>query len=85
MMQGGQAFQPLQSPCTYSSVATKTCMPKLGMEMTEGAVAAWLFKEGDRVRKGDEVVQVESEKITYGIEAPASGVLRKIFIAKGTR
>lgn len=64
-------------------MSTKIKMPKLGMEMTEGAVVAWLIKEGDRVKKGDVVLQIETEKITYEVEAPASGTLRKIFAREG--
>jgi pyruvate dehydrogenase E2 component (dihydrolipoamide acetyltransferase) len=59
-------------------MATKIIMPKLGMEMTEGAIASWMVKEGEHVDKGQVIVQVETEKINYDVEAPASGILRKI-------
>ena len=64
-------------------MATKIIIPKLGMEMTEGSVVGWSFKEGDRVKKGDVIVQIETEKITYDVEAPASGILRRIFVDRG--
>ena len=51
-------------------MAAKIIMPKLGMEMTEASVTAWSFKEGEAVKKGDVVVQIETEKITYEVESP---------------
>lgn len=64
-------------------MATKIMMPKLGMDMKEGSVVAWSFKEGDRINEGDVVVQIETEKITYDVEAPATGILRKIVAREG--
>lgn len=58
---------------------TKILMPKLGMSMTEGRVVAWLTGEGDRVDKGTTILQIESDKIEYEVEAPASGVLARIY------
>ena len=49
------------------------------MEMTEATILAWLCKEGDPVKKGSPIVQIETDKVTYEIEAPVSGTLRKIF------
>ena len=66
-------------------MAARIIMPKLGLEMTEGTVVAWSFKEGDRVNKGAVILQIETEKITYEVEAPASGILRKIFAREGER
>lgn len=56
---------------------TKLGMPKWGLSMTEGTVVQWLVDEGDELGKGDEVVEVESEKINNAVEAPAPGVLRR--------
>lgn len=64
-------------------MAARIIMPKLGMEMTEASVTAWSFKEGEAVKKGDVVVQIETEKITYEVESPETGVLRKIFVRDG--
>ena len=52
--------------------------------MKEGTVIEWFKKEGDMVKKGDPLVEVLSEKATYEVEAPASGVLRKILTPEGT-
>jgi pyruvate dehydrogenase E2 component (dihydrolipoamide acetyltransferase) len=64
-------------------MAVRVIMPKLGMEMTKASVAAWSVKEGERVEKGDRIVVIETEKITYEVEAPASGTLRKIVTHEG--
>jgi pyruvate dehydrogenase E2 component (dihydrolipoamide acetyltransferase) len=59
-------------------------MPRLSLTMKEGTVVEWFKKEGDMVKKGEPLVEVLSEKATYDVEAPASGVLRKILAEEGT-
>jgi len=59
-------------------------MPRLSLTMKEGTVTQWFKKEGDMVKKGEPIVEVLSEKATYEVEAPASGILRKIFAEEGT-
>lgn len=66
-------------------MATQIIMPKLGMAMTEGTVVKWLKQDGDEVSKGEPVVVVMSKKITYTVEAPASGILRIVAGPKETR
>ena len=58
-------------------------MPRLSLNMKEGTVIRWFKKEGDMVKKGEPLVEVLSEKATYEVEAPASGVLRKILAEEG--
>jgi pyruvate dehydrogenase E2 component (dihydrolipoamide acetyltransferase) len=60
-----------------TSQLAKLSMPKWGLSMTEGTVIEWLVEEGAEIESGDEVVEVESEKINNAVEAPASGVLRR--------
>lgn len=62
---------------------TKVIMPKAGMGTTEGTVAQWLKAEGDPVTKGDVLVEVETAKAIEEVEAPVSGVLKKILLAEG--
>jgi len=64
-------------------MVTKVVMPKLSLTMKEGTVGKWYKKEGESVEKGEPIVEVVSEKATYDLEAPASGILRKILVAEG--
>ncbi|MEM2971370.1 MAG: dihydrolipoamide acetyltransferase family protein [Candidatus Bathyarchaeia archaeon] len=64
-------------------MVTKVVMPKLSLTMREGTVGQWYKKEGDTVEKGEPLVEIISEKATYDLEAPASGILRKIFVGEG--
>ena len=52
-------------------------VPALGESIVEGTIARWLKNEGDAVRKGDPVVELETDKINVEVPAPASGVLVK--------
>lgn len=62
---------------------TKLGMPKWGLSMTEGTVVQWLVEEGAELNNGDEIVEVESEKINNAVEAPAPGVLRRRVAKEG--
>lgn len=52
-------------------------MPKWGLAMTEGRIAGWLVDEGAAVAAGDEIVEIETSKITNVMESPHAGVLRR--------
>lgn len=58
-------------------------MPKLSDTMKEGVVAQWLAKEGDKVRSGVPLLEIETDKATMEYEASASGVLLKILVSDG--
>lgn len=58
-------------------------MPKLGMTMKEGDVVDWQVNVGDEVEEGDEIVGIETEKITNACEAPADGIFRRRIANKG--
>ena len=59
-------------------------MPKLGLTMTEGLVTKWLKNEGDEVKEGEGLFEVETDKLTNTIEASASGTLLKIVAPEGS-
>ncbi len=58
-------------------------MPQLGLTMTEGKVVRWLKAAGDPVRKGEPVLEIETDKVTAEIEAPADGLLGPILVRAG--
>jgi pyruvate dehydrogenase E2 component (dihydrolipoamide acetyltransferase) len=58
-------------------------IPKYGMVMTEGVIAAWHAEVGDKVEPGDELVDIETEKVANTYESPHSGVLRRKLVAEG--
>ena len=58
-------------------------MPKMGDTMEEGKILRWIKREGDTVKKGESLAEVETDKVNIEIEAFASGVLRKILVAEG--
>ena len=62
---------------------TKVFMPKLSDAMETGKVIKWLKQEGDPVKGGDLLVEVETDKANVEIEAFGAGVLRKIVVAEG--
>ncbi|MCK5593220.1 2-oxo acid dehydrogenase subunit E2 [Candidatus Bathyarchaeota archaeon] len=64
-------------------MVTGVVMPRLSLAMKEGTVGTWYKKEGDTVEKGEPLVEVFSKKATYDLEAPASGVLRKVLVQEG--
>jgi pyruvate dehydrogenase E2 component (dihydrolipoamide acetyltransferase) len=64
-------------------VATTVIMPKLGLTMKEGTIEKWLKQEGDRVEKGEPLVEIITEKLNFQYESPASGILRKILHPAG--
>ena len=59
-------------------------MPALSPTMTEGTLARWLLKEGDRVESGDAIAEIETDKATMEIEAIDEGTLARILIPEGT-
>jgi pyruvate dehydrogenase E2 component (dihydrolipoamide acetyltransferase) len=58
-------------------------MPKWGLAMTEGKVNAWLVAEGATVAVGDEILEIETSKITNVFESPVAGILRRRVAGEG--
>ncbi|MFT5539513.1 MAG: pyruvate dehydrogenase E1 component beta subunit [Alphaproteobacteria bacterium] len=65
-------------------MAINILMPALSPTMTEGTLAKWLKKEGDAVRSGDVIAEIETDKATMEVEAVDEGTLGKILIQAGT-
>ena len=59
-------------------------MPKLGLTMVEGKVIKWIKNEGERVKEGETLFQVETEKVEMEIEAQTSGILERIIVHEGS-
>ena len=62
---------------------TKVLMPKLSEAMETGKVIKWLKKEGDAIKGGDVIAEIETDKANVEIEAFGAGVLRKILVGEG--
>src|SRR5579864_2927285 len=66
-------------------MATNILMPALSPTMTEGTLARWLKKEGEKVAAGDVIAEIETDKATMEVEAVDEGVLGKILVPDGTQ
>jgi len=64
-------------------MATDVIMPALEMAQETGKILHWIKAPGDAVRKGEPIVEIETDKVTVEIEAPASGILRDVTARAG--
>jgi pyruvate dehydrogenase E2 component (dihydrolipoamide acetyltransferase) len=65
-------------------MTTQILMPQLSPTMEEGRLAKWHVKEGDSVRSGDVIAEIETDKATMEVEAPEDGTIGKLLVAGGT-
>jgi pyruvate dehydrogenase E2 component (dihydrolipoamide acetyltransferase) len=65
-------------------MSTNILMPALSPTMTEGKLSKWLKKEGDEVKSGDVLAEIETDKATMEVEAVDEGFLAKIVVPDGT-
>ena len=65
-------------------MATELLMPALSPTMEEGTLAKWLVKEGDEVKSGDIIAEIETDKATMEFEAVDEGIVGKLLIAEGS-
>src|SRR5690606_19831656 len=62
---------------------TQIVVPALGESVSEATVAQWLKKEGEAVKADEPIVELETDKATLEVNAPADGVISKIIVAEG--
>jgi pyruvate/2-oxoglutarate dehydrogenase complex dihydrolipoamide acyltransferase (E2) component len=64
-------------------MSTSVNLPKSGMGIDEGTISRWHKAVGDRVNRGEVIVEVETAKAVQEVEAPTSGILVEILVAEG--
>jgi pyruvate/2-oxoglutarate dehydrogenase complex dihydrolipoamide acyltransferase (E2) component len=64
-------------------MSTQVLIPKAGMGTTEATIVKWLKAEGDVVREGEVIVEIETAKALQEVSAPVAGVLKQILLAEG--
>src|SRR5918994_6807646 len=62
---------------------TNVIMPALELAQETGKVLRWIKAPGDTVRKGEPIVEIETDKVTVEVESPAAGVLRDVTAREG--
>ncbi len=62
---------------------TNIILPELGDGITKATVAFWHVKVGDKVQEGDEILEVVTDKASFNVEAPRTGVLKSIAVPEG--
>ncbi|TPP04242.1 pyruvate dehydrogenase complex dihydrolipoamide acetyltransferase [Rhizobium glycinendophyticum] len=64
-------------------MATEIILPKVDMDMATGKISKWFFSDGDRVKKGDVLFEIETDKAAMEIDSPATGILRNVVGQEG--
>src|ERR1700749_3159506 len=67
-----------------STMPIEILMPALSPTMTEGNLAKWTVKEGDKIKSGDVIAEIETDKATMEVEAVDEGILGRILVTDGT-
>src|SRR5215213_9265393 len=93
MRSGQRSWRPAGSAATagWSSLALRSggwrvaevTMPRLSDTMTEGTIAKWLKHPGDEVKKGEILLEIETDKATMELEAYEAGVVEKVLVNEG--
>src|SRR5271156_1455346 len=76
--------QRARIPCEVS-MPINILMPALSPTMEKGNLAKWLKKEGDKVKSGDVIAEIETDKATMEVEAVDEGTIAKILVPEGTQ
>jgi len=67
----------------YKKMSVKILMPSLSPTMTEGNLTKWLVKEGDLIKSGDVIAEIETDKATMEVETVDEGVIEKLLYKEG--
>lgn len=67
----------------FENMEKEIKMPRLRPEMKDGVLCAWLKEEGDAVKKGEPIFEIETDKVVNQIEATEDGVLEKQLFEEG--
>jgi len=62
---------------------TRVMLPELGEGIEKATVSYWYFKEGEKVNEKDDLVELTTDKATFNLPSPCSGVLSEIFFREG--
>ncbi|MDD4979924.1 MAG: hypothetical protein PHC54_01440 [Candidatus Omnitrophica bacterium] len=61
----------------------KVILPELGEGIEKATLSYWFFKEGERVNEKDDLVELTTDKATFNLPSPSSGVLSEVFFHEG--
>ena len=61
---------------------SEVTMPSMGADMTEGTIVKWLKKEGDEVKRGDKLAEIETDKTVVEMECYNDGILKKNYCSR---
>ncbi|MGD2077491.1 MAG: E3 binding domain-containing protein, partial [Chloroflexota bacterium] len=64
-------------------MATDVIMPKVDMDQESGTIVRWLKNDGDEVKQGETILEIETDKVAIDVEAPAAGILANIQYDEG--
>ena len=62
---------------------TKVILPELGEGITKAMVSYWYFQDGEKVGEKDDLVELTTDKATFNLPSPCSGVITEIFFREG--
>lgn len=63
----------------------KVCLPELGEGIENATVSFWYFHPGEKVKEKDDLVELVTDKATFNLPAPCSGILSEIFFQEGDK
>ncbi len=58
-------------------------LPELGEDINEATISYWLYQEGDEVKEGEDLVEMTTDKATFNVPSPVSGILKEISAEEG--